>query len=395
MKKSKTVILVLSFMLTYSITEAQGINFETRDWASVQKQAKAANKLIFIDVYTTWCGPCKWMDKNVFKHKAVGDYFNAHFINYKLDAEKGEGVALNKKYGVSSYPHLLFVDANGKLVIRHSGKLDVNQMLAFGEKAMHSEKEILSMTSEYNKGNRIPEFILKYLAFLKERDLPTEAILISYLEGVEKEQWLSKENMRLIKKYIHNPYNKVIEYVLEQDLSNNANYKMNIDPMLNSIYKQYLGYIIKERRTPEEISKLLSHAKYNLNSNDFAYLKYRSNMLTAKRDEDWVSYTIHIIKYVNAYVGQSTALNNYAWEFYDNANITDPKDLNEALGWVNRALEQNMDYNILDTKAALLYKLGRNEEALKTANNAVVLAKKVGGNASATLKLIEKIKEQL
>ena len=390
--KSKTVILAFAFMLSYGLTQAQGINFKTGDWTSVQEQAKAANKLIFIDVYTTWCGPCKWMDKNVFNSKEVGDYFNAHFINYKLDAEKGEGVAISKTYGVSSYPHFLFVDGDGKLVMRHSGLLDVEKILEFGEKAIHSEKEAFVMDSEYNAGNRTPEFMLKYLAYLKERDLPTTAILVGYLEAFDKAQWLSKENLTLINRYMHSPYNKIFEHLVEQDLPDSEYYKMGMGPIPVDIYYQALSLIIKERGSQKEINKLLAHARTRLNTNNFAYIEYRSNMLTAKRDGHWDSYTKHIITYVNTYVDSPLLLNNYAWAFYERKEITDPNALNEALGWVNRALEKSYQYVILDTKVAVLYKLGRKEDALVTAKEAVKLAEESGGNASSTLEFIEKIK---
>ena len=75
-------------------------------------------KKIMIDVYTTWCGPCKWMAKNTFTDKAVGEYFNANFVNAKFDMEKGEGPELAQLYQVRAYPTLLFISAAGELVHR-------------------------------------------------------------------------------------------------------------------------------------------------------------------------------------------------------------------------------------------------------------------------------------
>jgi uncharacterized protein YyaL (SSP411 family) len=59
-------------------------------------KAKKENKLIFVDAYASWCGPCKLMVKNIFPLKTVGDYYNSHFINAKIDMEKGEGIELAK-----------------------------------------------------------------------------------------------------------------------------------------------------------------------------------------------------------------------------------------------------------------------------------------------------------
>lgn len=62
--------------LTTNVLFAQGINFQKGSWAEIKAKAKAENKFIFVDAYTTWCGPCKWLSKKVFPQKKVGDLFN-------------------------------------------------------------------------------------------------------------------------------------------------------------------------------------------------------------------------------------------------------------------------------------------------------------------------------
>ena len=76
----------------------QGIEFmDNEPWSKVLQRAKEQNRLIFMDCYTVWCGPCKGLAQDVFPQKQVGDFFNAHFVNVKYDMEKGEGPELAKK----------------------------------------------------------------------------------------------------------------------------------------------------------------------------------------------------------------------------------------------------------------------------------------------------------
>ncbi len=96
--------------------KAQGIEFETSSFSKVLQKASDSKRLIFMDIYTTWCGPCQYMSNVVFKDKAVGDFFNSNFVNAKFDAEKGEGITLAKRYGVTAYPTFLLLDGDGKLV---------------------------------------------------------------------------------------------------------------------------------------------------------------------------------------------------------------------------------------------------------------------------------------
>src|SRR5690349_25138928 len=97
----------------------EGINFENGDWNSVVAKAKKEPKLIYVDVYTTWCGPCKILEKQIFPLKEAGDKYNKSFVNHRIGAEKGEGIELAKKYEVSGYPTHLFIDpVNGAVVYR-------------------------------------------------------------------------------------------------------------------------------------------------------------------------------------------------------------------------------------------------------------------------------------
>lgn len=83
-----------------------------------QAVAEKEKKMIFIDFYTTWCGPCKMMSSEVFTQDQVGEYFNRTFVNLKVDAEKGEGVELAKKYQVKAYPTFVVLRADGTEVYR-------------------------------------------------------------------------------------------------------------------------------------------------------------------------------------------------------------------------------------------------------------------------------------
>ncbi len=95
---------------------ANGIVFINGSWASILKKAKAENKIIFFDAYTTWCGPCKLLQKNVFTRADVAEVFNKDFINVKFDMESGEGLMLAEKYPLEGYPTLFFINPDGKVV---------------------------------------------------------------------------------------------------------------------------------------------------------------------------------------------------------------------------------------------------------------------------------------
>lgn len=139
-QKSTLYLLVLVCMLgaveLKAQTDATGIEFFHGTFAEAQAKANKENKLIFMDAYTSWCAPCRFMASNVFTDQSVGEYYNAHFINMKVDMEKGEGVDLSRRYSVMAYPTLLFINGNGEVKSRTMGGKPAADFIALGQKVV-------------------------------------------------------------------------------------------------------------------------------------------------------------------------------------------------------------------------------------------------------------------
>ncbi len=143
-----STLLIISSILIFSFVPANrmantsfaitgksevGIQFVEANWAKAVEQAKKEKKMIFIDAYTSWCGPCRMLKQNTFTDKTAGDYFNKHFINIALDMEKGDGIAFAQKYQVAAYPTLFIMDAEEKSVTTSEGYINPGQLLEFGK----------------------------------------------------------------------------------------------------------------------------------------------------------------------------------------------------------------------------------------------------------------------
>ncbi len=106
-----------------------GIQFVSISFDDALKLAAKENKLIFMDCFTTWCGPCKWLDANTFKDEKLAAYFNQNFVNLKVDMEKGEGIALREKMNVTAFPTMFLLDAQGNVITRIVGALDAKALM--------------------------------------------------------------------------------------------------------------------------------------------------------------------------------------------------------------------------------------------------------------------------
>jgi len=142
-----TLFLLLIMMITENIfsqnkesitksLSAHEIVFANRNWKEVMAEAKKSGRFIFVDAYTSWCGPCKLLKSTTFKDKKTADYFNKNFINFSADMEKGEGPALAEKWDITAYPSLLFFNSEGEMVLKQVGYVNAETLVDFGRQAL-------------------------------------------------------------------------------------------------------------------------------------------------------------------------------------------------------------------------------------------------------------------
>ena len=143
-----------------------GMEFFEGGWDEAVKAAERNGQLVFVDVYTEWCGPCKLMDANVYPKDAVGDYFNPRFVNIKLDAEDEEvdGPEIAERYDIGGYPTLLFLNPDGSEIGRGVAGLDVGGLIRLARELTEGEaSEFADMQARHDAGERERGFVQAYL----------------------------------------------------------------------------------------------------------------------------------------------------------------------------------------------------------------------------------------
>ena len=121
---------------SYKVQDRKGIEFFDGTWEEEVTLSEKEEKPIFLDAYASWCGPCKMLKSRVFNNEEVGSYYNDNFINMKMDMEKGEGKALARKYRVTAYPSLFFINADGSVRKKAVGYHNPDQIIQLGKTAL-------------------------------------------------------------------------------------------------------------------------------------------------------------------------------------------------------------------------------------------------------------------
>jgi thiol-disulfide isomerase/thioredoxin len=197
MKRPHLVLFFLSILIAWQ-SFAAGITFvENKSWKEVLAMAKKENKLIFLDAYATWCGPCKYMQKNVFTDDAVGDFYNTSFINVAMDMEKGEGVELSEKYDLSSYPTLFFINSDGEVIHKSVGALESVDFLALGKDALNPSTQYYTVKKNIT-ASTTPAVLHNWLHNAEAMEDPNAASLLTdYLKNTTHPV-MEKEMLSLI-----------------------------------------------------------------------------------------------------------------------------------------------------------------------------------------------------
>ncbi len=123
--------IILFFLMAPSAQadEPVGMRFFTGSWPQALAESQRTGKPLFVEFYANWCPPCHRMAREAFPNPAVGEAFNPHFINYRIDAELGEGPELAKRFAVGSFPTTLYLTPTGEIAHRAVGYAGVNAMV--------------------------------------------------------------------------------------------------------------------------------------------------------------------------------------------------------------------------------------------------------------------------
>lgn len=167
MKKFISGLFVFITILGFAQDE---ILFQDIPFKDLIAKAKKENKLVFIDAYASWCGPCKMMERNIFTKKSVGDFYNKNFVNARIDMEKGEGREIATRFGVRSYPTYLFLNGDGELISQNYGYMEEQVFLAMAQDINSPNNKKGSLKERFANGEKDSDFLINIMKLNSSSD---------------------------------------------------------------------------------------------------------------------------------------------------------------------------------------------------------------------------------
>jgi thiol-disulfide isomerase/thioredoxin len=384
----KKLILLFVLIPFLGIAQDKGTHFEHGlTWKQVQEKAKKENKYLFVDCFTTWCGPCKYMTSTIFPQEKVGTFFNKNFVNVKVQFDKtkedseevkswyADADAIDKAYKIQAYPTFLIFSPQGELVHRIVGGGDADGIIASAQKALNPETQYYTLLKKYEAGNATPES-LKKLAVIASEAYDQEnsgKVAAAYLET--QTDLYTKDNLEFLGKFTKNSKSKGFQLMLKEP--------EKVDAVLGKgkSAKVLGGVILQEeiyphlRKATANLDSLIGVAKAKYPTVDLNKSTELLQVQFYQNTKNWPKFQSSVLAYMKKYGTEvdGSMLNSFAWTVFENCE--DAECVASAMAWSKRSVEdtKSKEPAFLDTYANLLYKMGKKDEAIAMQKQAIAL----------------------
>lgn len=380
------LFLMLPGLLINNTATAQktGVHFEhALSWSQVQAKAKAENKYIFMDCFTTWCGPCKHMRNVIFPQAEMGDFFNDKFVNIEVQLDttsKDDGHvkswyadahAIMTRYSIKAFPTYLVFTPDGRVLHRIVG--GSNNAKSFIQKVRESfdtTKQYYTKLTQFEKGRRDSGFLRQFAIQANDAyDLPLGMqVTKAYLAGQPNP--LTPAALDLIFMYTSRSTDEYFSFL--------AKHASEISGVLGAgkAETKIRTIFLNEGRAIRWNDKRVTDWK-NYQKKIAATLPAQANEITMRIDidiylakRDWTRFEKVITSYMKQYNKQMSNedMNSIAWSVFE--NCSDMTCVSQILD-LSSQLKHTNEPAFLDTYANLLYKAGKKNEAIGWQQRAV------------------------
>ncbi|AZB21774.1 DUF255 domain-containing protein [Kaistella haifensis] len=389
----KKLFSLFILFISLSVFSQESINFEKGTFKEILAKAKKEKKLVFMDAFAVWCGPCKMMEKNIFTLPSVSEYYNANFINARFDMEKGEGQEIAMKYGVRSYPTFLFLNGDGEVVLKNYGYMGEQDFLTIAKEANQPKYRTSSNKELFEKGESNPEFLLNMMSLYAQSDYELAKKASERYFKVKNNQPLTKDELGMLLYFIKSPSDpnyqifvakkQEITTLMSEDIYNQFDTNIKITKILENTLDQKTGTINDDEFFKNAIP-LVGKAEAEIALNRMKVIIYPNSGKFAEYEKAALSY------YQNAENFDSEELLKAAWIFSE--FITTPSSLKKAEEWAEKSVMKSETAENTFILAKIYSKTGKKDQAKTYAEISKNLAKAQGKDDKLATQLLESLK---
>ena len=228
---------------------AQGVEFRDLTFRQALEQAQKEGKLVFMDCYTSWCGPCKNMLNNVFTLAEAGVFMNEEFVCVKFDMEKGEGIELGKRFEVRAFPTFFILRPDGTVQHKLVGGSQWERFRMRVERGLNEKTSLLYLEGRNQAGKLSTKEYAAYVNALRDasHDNEIETFCQKAFGKLNDKVKCRKENWYLFEQEMQ-PNDERFIYLVENKSDFDKNIGSTIvDERICSVYSDALNRLHSDK----------------------------------------------------------------------------------------------------------------------------------------------------
>lgn len=377
----KQTILLLLILPLFSLAQDKpaadkGVAFQDDlSWTAIKAKAKAENKYIFMDCFTTWCGPCKYMKNTVFPQEESGTYFNAKFISVgvQLDtiAKDNDMVKSWYKdahrimvdYNIMAFPTFLVFSPDGQVIHRLvGGSATAKEFIARVDKSFDPEQQYYTQLKKFQEGKKDSAFLRKLALMARSAYDMKNAEPVAKAYFATQTDLFQPGTLALLNDFTTSTKDPgfAVFYQHPAEVNKVLGAGAAEKKVQDILLREYV--LAKVTATPDwkGIEASIT-AKY---PNQAAEVVSMGKVVYYQRKNDWANFQVVIVDYMKQYGAKADPqqLNSYAWTVFQ--HCPDMNCVTEALDWSKRSFQNNNEPMFMDTYANILYKMGKKDDAI-------------------------------
>jgi thioredoxin-related protein len=357
-------------MMGFTFLAIGQVNFiEVTTLEEMQEARKKASDqmlMVFVDVYATWCGPCKLMDKEVYTDPSVTEYMNANFVSVRMDGETDYGRKYAAEQKLEGYPSMFIFSSDGEPVSKVVGFTPADELVTSLKSTVEKYRTVKEYKTKYERGTLETGDFATYISVVREMGNQEEAeeLASEYMERIIDPN-LSDNDIQVVAFYMDLEDNWWPEFSSDQErlkkvLGDNyilAMEKIYNNTLVKAVEEDNIQLISKMSNELATLVEVEATNSWDLRSLPFIQYYYYTNQMN------------ELIAYVDGRFA-SDRVGDHAWLYGAASQITDMDQqyltqalLEQGVEWFQTCLDLEEKFDYFFYHGMVLFFLKKNEDA--------------------------------
>ena len=388
MPRTSIAVLIVMFIAGCGDADAPArVHFFEGTWEEALTRAREEHKLVYVDMVTPWCGPCKEMDRDTYTDSDVASFMHDHFIPLKRDAEEGEGQLLAMQLRIRAYPTHLIFDSDGTLLYRVTNGMAPEPFLDAMRTGLDPDQQLSGQRHKVHVDDDYPDFLLSGCPGQRP---PPDSVVWAYLDS--HEDWLAPTAWTVL--YWYGRGEKVWKFVQQNSDELERRYGGEDVQGKQEMLLEGMFRAAVLRKDAAMFDTMLTRLERVIGDRMFFLREWSYRYRFATETQDWDQLVRLIQEMLDdpKHTCDDGMLNNTAYSLYKGCD--DPAHLAWARDLMADVADEDSPWEFIDTYACLLYKTGDLAAAEAQARRALQRAESVGEDAENTRALLARIRSE-